>query len=224
MALFYAKTLSKPFALAWLFLCITSCSTVPKTDAPSQRPGPPTPRWEVNEVPYEEARMDEKIGRNIRDGLLGIIDNVAQGIFCIPVIASQTGFFTQKLVIFCGDVIGLVDDNPWSEHIFKGIISKQLLKFGSRARSMPRAIEGIHETRFEYVELGMEEYIGDKAFHGRAYIHPSAITTLGTVVIGDFLIRPTGNLILIFGFRNTSKSIDQSGLDFIEAGLNVPFL
>ena len=209
-------------AMAAIFLA--GCSTVPESSLAPERPGAVRARWEVNEVPYEDARLDEKIGRNIRDGLVGLIDSIFEGAFCAPVIASQTGFLTQKIVIFTGDVIGLLDDNPWTEHVTKGVLSKQLLKFGSRAKGMPKAIEQIHETKFDYPEMTIEEYIGDSAFHTRAYVRPSGLATLGAIVVGDFMIRPAGNLLLMCGFRETAKKMDQTALDLIEASLGVPFL
>lgn len=203
---------------------LSGCSTIPSDQMQPDRPGGVVPRWEVNEVPYDEARLDEKIGRNVRDGLVGLIDSIFEGAFCMPVIASQTGFLTQKVVIFTGDVIGLIDDNPWTEHVLKGVLSKQLLKFGSRAMGMPKAVARIHETKFDYPEMTLEDYIGNEPFHGRAYVRPGGLTTLGAILVGDFLIRPAGNLLLMVGMRETSENMHQSALDLIEASLGVPFL
>lgn len=192
--------------------------------APGRPGGMPEFRWQTNEVPYEEAPLDDKIGRNIRDGLLGIIDNAFQGVFSGVVIVSQTGFITQKFVTFTGDVVGLVDDNAITEHVFKGILSKQLLKFGSRAQGMPRALGGIHETQFDAPRRTLDDYLGDRAFHVKAYSAPSGVVTLVGVIVGDLIVRPAGNFITIFGARETGRQLDEIGLDLVEGGLNVPFI
>jgi hypothetical protein len=182
------------------------------------------PRWETNEVPYEEAGAFEKAGRNVRDGLINFIDCYFQGAFATFTIAPTSGYIVQKLSIMGGDVIGLIDDNEITEHAFKGIISRQFLKFGSQARDFPATLGAIHSTTIDAPERGILDYVGDKTFHTEAYGAPSAITTLGGVVLADFIIRPAGNLIMVFGFRKTADKIDEFGLDVLKASAKIPFL
>lgn len=182
------------------------------------------PRWETNEVPFEEARFDEKIGRNIRDGFIGMIDDMFQGLFAVFTISPTTGFIVQKISTMVGDGIGLLDDNDYSEHIFKGIISRQFLKFGAQARDFTSTMGQIHGITINAPEHGVLDYVGDEAFHTKAYGAPSALTTLFGVVTADFLIRPAGHFIMIFGLRDAAGKIDETGLKLVEACTKIPFL
>ncbi len=182
------------------------------------------PRWETNEVPYDEVGRIEKVGRNARDGMTGIVDNLFTGGFAVATVGPTTGYIVQKMAIMLGDVIGLIDDNPWSEHIFKGIISRQLLKFGSQARSFSSSIAAIHQTTIEGPEYGILDYVGNETFHTKVYGHPSAVTTLMGVFVADFLVRPGGNFILIFGARDTAKKIDDAALELIKLSMKPHFL
>ena len=67
-------------------------------------------------------------------------------------------------------------------------------------------------------------YVGDTAFHPQAYIRPSIVFGLGGIVVSNFVVRPVGNVLMIFGLRETGESIDQWGIDLIESSLKVPFL
>jgi len=44
------------------------------------------------------------------------------------------------------------------------------------------------------------------------------------VAIGDFIIRPVGNVLLIFSIREPALAVDDAGLKVIEMGLNIPFI
>lgn len=209
--------------LAAVLALTTACATYPKGEEPWPE-DVPRYRWETNEIPYEEAAWHDKVGRNVRDGLVGIINNAFQGVSSFFLLAWQTGYVVQKISVIVGDVIGLVDDNPWTEHVFKGIVSRQFLKFGSAGAGMPNALAGIHETRFDVERNQAMEYLDEATFHTRVYGTPSGVTAFLAVVAADGLIRPVGNFITIFGFRETGETLDQAGLDLIEAGLRVNFI
>lgn len=181
-------------------------------------------RWTVNEEPYEEAPTSEKIARNARDGLVGFVDSYFLGFYSAQVIISRSGFLTQKISVFVGDIVGLVDDNPWTEHVFKGIVSRQFYRLGSRAEGMPDAISKIHERDYAYLDKDTFDYIGDRPFHHDVYFEPGAIPTLLGVVFGDFFIRPTGKLLQVFSLREAGMAVDEAGHKVIEKGLQIPFL
>lgn len=216
-------------ALALCLMLSVGCSTYDKKEFARENPqvAARQTRWTVNETPYEEAPLYEKVGRNFRDGLWGFVDSYFLGFYSVQVIASPrsgTGFFSQKLAVFVGDVIGLVDDNPWTEHVFKGIVSRQLYRYGSRAGNMPKAIAKIHEQDFDVPEKSVFDYIGDRPFHYDVYFEPGAIPSLIGIVLGDFIVRPTGHLLLMFSLHDTGKKVDESGYWLMEKGLNIPFL
>lgn len=208
--------------IAFAAMAVTGCTTLdPEQNKLRSRF---LPRWETNEVPYEEAGPVEKVGRNVRDGTINMIDNFFQGGFAVFTIAPTSGYVVQKLAIVGGDVIGLIDDNEITEHVFKGIISRQFLKFGSTARDFPSTLGAIHSRTFDTEERGILDYVGNKTFHTEVYGAPGAIPTFVGVVLADFLIRPAGNLIMVFGFRKTAGKVDEFGLDVLEATTKIPFL
>jgi hypothetical protein len=209
--------------VAMAVLLCGSCATYPK----GEEPWPEEKlryRWETNEIPYSEAAWYDKGGRNVRDGIVGIINNLFQGVSSGFILASQSGYVVQKFAVVVGDVIGLIDDNPWTEHIFKGVLSRQFLKFGSAGAGMPNAIAGIHETRFEVERNEAMEYLDESTFHTRVYGTPSGITALLAIFAADGIIRPGGNLITIFWLRDSGEALDRAGLNLIEAGLRVNFI
>ena len=207
-------------------LVLSGCSTYSRKEFAEENPAVASrqTRWTVNELPYEQAPWYEKAGRNFRDGTIGIVDDAFVGLVSAQIIIARTGFLTQKVAVFSGDVIGLVDDNDVTEHVFKGILSRQFYRLGSRAGGMPRAVEALHEADWEYPEKTPFDYIGDKPFHHDIYLEPGAVPSVLGIALGDFMIRPVGNLLLIFSIREPALKIDEVGLNVIEAGLNIPFI
>ncbi|MFW6286744.1 MAG: hypothetical protein ACOC29_02260 [Candidatus Sumerlaeota bacterium] len=207
-------------------LVLSGCSTYSRKEFAEENPvaAARQTRWSVNERPYEQAPWYEKAGRNFRDGTIGIVDDAFVGLVSAQIIIARTGFLTQKVAVFAGDVIGLADDNDVSEHVFKGILSRQFYRLGSRAGGMPLAVEALHEADWEYPEKTPLDYIGDKPFHHEIYFEPGAIPSVIAIALGDFMIRPAGNLLLIFSIREPALKIDEAGLSVIEAGLNIPFI
>ncbi|MCH8332906.1 hypothetical protein IIC65_03150 [Candidatus Sumerlaeota bacterium] len=182
------------------------------------------PRWVTNEEPYEDARSYDKMGRNVRDGLIGFIDSYAQGLFAALALVSPGGFIVQKLSTMAGDVVGLIDDNALTEHVLKGIISRQFLKYGASARNFLTTLGSVHQTSFaggDQPDVGA--YVGDRTFHTEVYGYPSGVATLGAAILADFVVRPFGNVLLIFGARETAGRIDQAGLDLIGRSAKVHF-
>lgn len=182
------------------------------------------PRWYTDEVAYEDSPFPEKVARSVRDGLIGLIDVLAQGAFAVVATANPTGsYMSQKVATMFGDLVGVIDDNELSEHIFKGILSRQFLKYGSSARNYPKTLGAIHGISITGEEHTIADYTRDKSFHTEVYGRPSVLTTLGGIVLADFLIRPAANLVKLVGLRKTSEKIDNAGLTVIEASAGVNF-
>lgn len=201
-------------------LMFGGCTTYDPADQPMRAQF--QPRWEVNEVPYEaeEVGTFERAGRNVRDGMVGIVDNWAQGAFSVFMILPVSGYSAEKLAIMLGDVIGLIDDNAYTEHVFKGIVSRQFLRFGSGARDFLPALSGLHQHTFEGPKFTVLDYVGPDTFHTKVYGRPSAVTVLLGVVTADFFIRPAGNFITIFGARETGNKLNETGFDVIQYSID----
>lgn len=196
-----------------------------------------TPRWTTNETPYEDATALDKAGRNARDGLLGIVDNAVQGGLSVVLIAWTNGLAAQKLGTISGDVIGLIDDNEISEHVFKGIVSRQFLRFGAGATGFVNTMSLLHERfgadAFEVKVFdedegrpkpsGLDYIAANKTFHTRVYGRPSALASLGAFVAGDFIIRPAGNFAMIFGWRGAHEACDEFAFKWMEAAMRLNF-
>ena len=75
----YRPKIRRAAGQAALLLCLGTCLGGCTTFKPGKLWNNFQPRWKVNEVPYEEASRLEKAGRNVRDGLVGIVDNIFQG-------------------------------------------------------------------------------------------------------------------------------------------------
>ena len=184
-----------------------------------------TLRWELEENPYDRMSMLEKCGSNLRMGVLGVIDSFANGLFSgFAILTPAGGSLVSKLATIVGDVVGLVDNNPATKYVTQGILSRQLLRFGVGARGLHTKLGIIHDTEFMGKNLDNDAYLGDVAFHTEVYGHQSNLATLGTVILGDILIRPAGYLITIFGARDTGQRMNEYGLDLIQRGTKVNFL
>ncbi len=177
-------------------------------------------RWEHTEKAYGDMTIADKIGSNARKGFVGLIDSVAQGAFSAFAIGAPTGgFLARKVLTVAGDVVGLVDNNVATKHVTQGILSRQLLRFGTGAKGMPNALGNIHDTKFEAPALELEDYVGNQTFHTKAYIQPSALASVGAVVVSNLLVRPAGSLITIFGARSQGEAMNEWGVDLIERSL-----
>ncbi len=184
-------------------------------------------RWTLDETPYDQQNFVRKIGSNVRDGTVGLVDSLVQGVMSVVSLINPRsgGVALQKLATFGGDIVGLIDNNPGTQYVFKGILSRHLLRFGAGAKGASQGIAFIHDTEFEDVPgLELEDYVGDTAFHPRAYGRPSIVVGALGIVAGDFVVRPIGHILMIFGLRGTGETMDQWGKNVVEASLRVPFL
>jgi hypothetical protein len=147
------------------------------------------PRWDTNEVEYADASTVDKFGRNIRDGFIGIFNNFIQGLMSASQIGPWTGFIVQKGATVLGDVFGLLDANAVTEHVSNGVLSRQLLRFGSTAQHFPETMGAIHDTTFDSPNRTTLDYVGKEWFHTKVYGKPSGFSTLIMVVLADFIVR-----------------------------------
>ena len=183
-------------------------------------------RWESHADPsYDDLNIAQKAGTNLRHGVVGLVDSVFQGAFsAVAILSPWGGSLARKVGTFAGDVIGLVDDNIVTEHITRGVLSRQLLRFGVGAKGITKGLGTIHDTEFSGPEMTLDDYVGEQLFHTRAYVEPSALAGVCAVVISNFIVRPIGSIITIFGARSTGETMHEYGLDLIDRSLDVNFL
>jgi hypothetical protein len=180
--------------------------------------------WEVVEQP---AGPVLGWARGARDGAVGLLDcasDLQLGVF------SELALVSGTLLMGASDLVGLVDDNPVSEHLFKGVASKSLAKTAYLVHlAGGEAILGSHGLETEwYVERELAELnpllAGDEtppplpldplAFVEEGIVHidvysahlPGSI--LVTSLLADGLLRPLGNLVRIAGARGAADRVE----------------
>ena len=173
-------------------------------------------RWDPPGPAYEDKSIPAKIGCNVRDGFVGVVDSLCQGLFsAVAVLSPWGGFTAKKVVTIVGDVVGLVDNNIATKYVFNGVLSRHLLRFGANNTAIVNGLAVIHDTEYDGHQLPLEVYVDDRYFHHEAYYTPSALVMVGGIVVSDILIRPVGNLMMVFGFRKTGEAMDDFGVRLV---------
>ncbi len=183
--------------------------------------------WEVHEDP---AGPLVSWLRGVRDGVLGLLDDVTDaqlGVF------SELAIDSGALLELGSDCVGLVDDNPFSQHLLKGIASKSLAKTAWLFHlAGSEAVLGSHGLETEsWIASSFEElnplldpdeaparlpldpldFVGEGWIHGEVYtVHLPGSILLATAA-ADLVVRPIGNLVRIVGFHGTAESIEAAG-------------
>jgi hypothetical protein len=180
--------------------------------------------WEVQEKP-----AGPLLGwvRGARDGLIGLFDCAADlqlGAF------SELTLVTGALVMGASDLVGIVDDNPLSQHVTRGVASKSLAKTAYLFHlAGGEAILGSHGLETEwYVQREMAElnpllegepaeaplpleplaFVEEGMLHADVYRAHLPGSILATSVLADGLIRPLGNLVRIAGAHAAADRVE----------------
>jgi hypothetical protein len=181
--------------------------------------------WDLTERPYDQMNLPQKVGTNVRNGVVGLVDSVGQALFSGVALISPYGGLGRKAGTFIGDVVGVVDNNPATRHVLNGILSRHLLRFGSGMRGVPKGVATIHDADgWDTPTPGREAFVSEQWFHTEAYTSNSVLAGTGAVIVSNLIVRPVGSLITIFGARQTGKEMNEGGLDLIEQSLKVRFL
>lgn len=192
--------------------------------------------WQVDEAPAGPLLTWV---RGARDGVLGLLDDVTDaqlGLF------SEAAIDTGALLELGSDAVGLVDDNPVSEHVLKGTASKSLAKTawlfhlaGSEALLGSHGLETeswVAESLDELnplldpdeapARLPLEplDFVGEGLFHGEVYtVHVPGSILLASAA-ADLVIRPIGNVVRIVGFHGTADRIEAAGNGLVRRTLH----
>ena len=189
--------------------------------------------WEVAESADAPALVHA--ARNVRDGLLGLGDaffdaNTALfGAFALA--ASQ-------LCMAASDGLGLVDDNPLSQHVTKGIVSKQLAKVaylwhvagaesllgshGLEAERWATARAAALNPLLSDADVAELEgplpqdplvFVGEGMLHTEAYRPHAPFVDLGAALVADGLLRPSASLLRIVQLTETADALDARTRD-----------
>lgn len=183
--------------------------------------------WEVEEKPAGPAVTWL---RGVRDGITGLFDDALDlqlGVF------SEATLTLGSVVMAASDAVGLVDDNPVTEHVFKATFSKPLAKTAWLLHSSgSEAILGSHGIETErYIEsslAGLNPLLAGEdvewslpleplAFAREGLLHTDVYkarvpgSILGVSLLSDVVIRPAGNLVRIGGFHSAADRLEEQG-------------
>jgi hypothetical protein len=195
--------------------------------------------WEVEES--ADATAPVRAARNVRDGVIGLADaffDANTAVFgCFALAASQ-------LFMGAGDLVGLVDDNPVTQHVSKGVLSKNLAKVGylwhlAGAESLLGS-HGLEVERWaasdvatlnpllsdeDVAELegplprGPLAFVEDSMFHADAYQPAAPLVDLGALVLVDGVLRPVASVLRIAQQREQADALDERASDWFRRAL-----
>jgi hypothetical protein len=192
--------------------------------------------WQVDEAP---AGPVVTWLRGARDGVLGLLDDVTD---------AQLGLFSEAaidvgaLLELGSDGVGLVDDNPVSEHVLKGTASKSLAKTAWLFHlAGSEALLGSHGLETEsWVAESLDElnplldpdeaparlplepiaFVGEGLLHTEVYAAHVPGSILLASAAADLVIRPIGNIVRIVGFHGTADRIEAAGNGLVRRTLH----
>jgi hypothetical protein len=191
--------------------------------------------WEVHESadpPLPVAAL-----RNVRDGFLTFGDAYLEGnsaFFGVFLLAAS------QLSMGFSDVIGLVDDNVVTQHVFKGLFSKSAAKtaylahlagaeslLGSHGMEAERwaahDVAALNPLLSEEDQQAIEgplplpalDFVGEGLFHPNAYRPHVLLLDLGAVAAADLAMRPVAGVLRILQLRRAGDSVERTGNDLV---------
>jgi hypothetical protein len=184
--------------------------------------------WEVHE--REDAPAPILVARNLRDGALGLADvyfDANTALFgCVALAASQ-------LFMITSDGVGLIDDNPVTQHVTKGVFSKSLAKIaylwhlagaesllGSHGLEAERwATRGVATLNPLLADEDVEAlegplpreplaFVADSLFHGEVYQPAAPLVDLGATMVVDGALRPVASLLRFAQAKDAADAVD----------------
>jgi hypothetical protein len=138
------------------------------------------------------------------------------------------------------DAAGLVDDNPVTQHVFKGLLSKSVAKTaylwhvaGSETLLGGHGMEAERWAARDVAELNpllsdadkdelggplplpALDFVGEGLFHPRAYRPHVLALQLGAVAAADVALRPAAGVLRILQLRAAGDSLERTGNDLV---------
>jgi hypothetical protein len=184
--------------------------------------------WEVDEP--VEAPAPVRAAENVRDGVLGFADaffDANTAVFGAFALAAS------QVCMAASDGVGLVDDNPLTEHVTQGILSKNLAKvaylwhlagaeslLGShgleRERWAAGPVAGLSPLLSEEDVAELEgplpldplAFVGEATLHADTYRPHAPFVDLGAALVADAVLRPAASVLRIAQQREVADAID----------------
>jgi hypothetical protein len=197
--------------------------------------------WQVEERP--DAALPVRTARNLRDGLLTFANAFLDA---NTAVFGELALLAGKLSMGASDAVGLVDDNPVTEHVTKGVISGALARTaylwhlaGSESllgghgmaeeRWAAEAMAGLNPLLADEdagdaagpLPLEPLEFVDEGLFHDRVYRTHSALLGLGAVAAADLALRPVAGVLRIVQWRSAGDALERSGNDLVRRATEV---
>ncbi|MCP4006029.1 MAG: hypothetical protein GY725_17725 [bacterium] len=182
--------------------------------------------WEVQEDP---AGPGLTWLRGARDGVLGLFDTVTDLQLSL---FSETSLLLGTVVMAASDTVGVVDDNPVTQYVFKAVASKSLAKTAYLLNlAGSEAILGSHGLEKEwYIEAALTElnpllggdpvgpailldpldFFDDRMVHTAVYRSRIPGTVALASLGADGLLRPLSCLARIAGLHKPADALQAS--------------
>jgi len=195
--------------------------------------------WEVEE--QADAPVPVRVLRNLRDGVLGLGDaffDLNTAVFGSFALAAS------QLCIGASDAVGLVDDNPLSQYVTKGIVSKNLAKvaylwhlagaeslLGSHGLEKERwatsAVAELNPLLADEDVAALEgplpldplAFVGEATFHTETYRPHAPFASLGAAILVDGALRPASSLLRFAQLPERADGLDDSGARFFRSAV-----
>ena len=190
------------------------------------------------EVPEQPASGPIRPLRNLRDGLLGLLDDAADLQLAL---FADVALLGAVLVQGSSDVLGLVDDNPASQYVLKGVFSKSLAKSawllhlaGSEAVLGSHGLERERYLQAALVELNplldpqQEEprlpldplcFVGEALVHREVYSAQIPGRIALAALAADGVARPVGNLQRMLSLVELADVFESDGTALVRAAV-----
>ena len=192
--------------------------------------------WEVEEAPAGPA---VRALRNFRDGVLGLLDDVTD----LQLAAfSEASLLLSTGIMGASDVLGVVDDNPVSQHVFKGVASKSLAKtayllhlagseailgsHGLEAESWAsQALEDLNplldeEDRRGGIPLEPLSFVGEAMLHTDVYRARTPGRIALTALVTDGALRPIGSLLRAASVTAGADALERRAQSWMRGAVN----
>lgn len=187
--------------------------------------------WEIPES--QDRSPVGRVLRNLRDGTWALGDALVEA---NTALFGEASLLAAKLWMGGADLVGLVDDNPWSTRVTRGFFSKHLSKTAylwhvAGAESLLGS-HGLETERWVLAEVGswnpllsaedVDELQGPLpldplAFVGEAIVHTQVYRThvaplgVAAIVVTDGLLRPAGAVLRWLQLPRPAAACERAG-------------
>jgi hypothetical protein len=190
--------------------------------------------WEVAES--AEAPAPVRAAQSVRDGALGVADAFLDA---NTAVFGAFALGASQLFMGAGDLVGLADDNPLTQHVTKGILSKSLAKVGylwhlAGAESLLGS-HGLEVERWAARDaaalnplLAAEDvaqldgplpldplaFAEEGLLHADAYQPAAPFAVLAAALVVDGALRPAAGVLRIAQLPEPANALDARATDW----------